>query len=91
MGVRTVKLPPNLFHRAPSTIVPAKVEDVVQYFDNNTHSNFTPILLAEQVYFRIVTVFVRMSNFAPHFLAPLLPAERQSLKAILQLVVPALV
>ena len=50
-----------------------------------------PTLLAGQVHPGTETVFVRMSTFVPHFLAPLFLAERRSPKAMLQLVVPALV
>ena len=91
MVVRTVELLPNLVNRSPSTIVPIKVEEVLHYFDNNPQSDYMPALPAGQVHPRTETDFVRMSTFVPHFLAPLLLAEHQSPKAMLQLVVPALV
>ena len=91
MGVRTVELPPNLFNRATPTIVPVDVEETLQYIDNNPQSDYMPTLLAGQVHPGTETVFVRMSTFVPHFLAPLFLAERRSPKAMLQLGVPALV
>ena len=91
MGVRTVELPPNLFNQAPQTIVLVNVEEVLQYFDNNPQSDYMPALSAGQVHPRTETVFVRMSTFVPHFLAPLFLAECWSPKAMVQLVVPALV
>jgi hypothetical protein len=75
----------------PSTIVLVKVEEVLQYFDNNPQSDYLPALLAGQVHPGTETVLVRMSTFVPHFLAPLLLAEHQSLKAMLQLAVLVLV
>ena len=75
----------------PSTIVPVNVEKVLQYFDNNPQSDYMPALPAGQVHPGTETVFVRMSTFVPHFLAPLFLAEGWSPKAMLQLVVPALV
>ena len=50
-----------------------------------------PALPAGQVHPGTETVFVRMSTFVPHFLAPLVLAEGWSPKAMLQLAVPALV
>ena len=91
MGVRTVELPPNLFNRAPQTIVLVNVDEALQYFDNNPQSDYMPALTAGQVHPGTETVFVRMSTFVPHFLAPLFLAEHRSPKAMLQLVVPALV
>ena len=91
MGVRTVEVPPNLFNRSPSTTVLVKVEEVLQYFDNNPLSDYLPALLAGQAHAGTETVFVRMSTFVPHFLAPLLLAKQQSPKAMQQLAVPVLV
>ena len=91
MGVRTVDVQPNLFNRPPSTIVLVKVEEVLQYFDNNAKSDYITALPAGQVHPGTETVFVRMSTFVPHFLAHLFLAECWSSKAMLQLVVPALV
>ena len=70
--------------------MPVKVEEVLQYFDNNPQSDYMPVLPAGQVYSGTETVLVRMSTFVPHFLASLFLAERWSPKAMLQLVVPAL-
>ena len=81
----------NLFNRAPSTIMAVKVKEVLQYFDNNPQIDYMPALPAGQVNAGAETVLVRMSTFVPHFLAPLFLAERWSPKAMLQLVVPALV
>ena len=89
MGVRTVELPPNLFNRAPQTIVPVNVEEVLQYLDNNPQLDYMPALPAGQVHPGTETVLVRMSTFVPHFLVPLFLAECWSPKAMLQLVVPA--
>ena len=91
MGVRTVELPPNLFNRTPSTTVLVKVEEVLQYFDNDPQSDYMPALPAAQVHPRTETVLVRMSTFVSHFLALLLLAEQQSPKAMQQLAVPVLV
>jgi hypothetical protein len=91
MGIRTVELPPSLFNRATPTLVPVEVEEVLQYFDNNPQADYMPSLPAGQVHPGTETVLVRMSTFVPHFLAPLFLAERRSPKAMLQLVVPALV
>ena len=46
--IRTVE-PPNLFNRAPSTIVPDKVEEVLQIFMDNPQLDCMPVLLAGQV------------------------------------------
>ena len=91
MGVRNVELLPNLFNTAQSTTVLVNFEDLLQYFDNNPQSDYMPALAAGQVHPGTETVFVRMSTFVPHFQAHLFLAERQSPRAMLQLVVTALV
>ena len=75
----------------PSTIVLVKVEEVLQYFDNKPQSDYLPALLAGQVHPGTETVLLRMSTFVPHFLAPLLLAEQQSPKTMIQQAVPVLV
>ena len=91
MGVRTVEVPPNLVNRSPSTIVLAKVEEALQYFDNNPQSDYLPALPARQLHPGTETAFVKMSTFVPPFLAPLFLAEHLSPKAMLQPVLPVLV
>ena len=91
MGIRTVEQPPTMFNRAPPVIVPVLVEEVLQYFVDNPQADFMPVLQAGQAHPGTETVFVRMSTFVPHFLAPLFLAERRSPKAMLQLIVPVLV
>ena len=66
----------------PSTTVLVKVEEVLQYFDNDPQSDYMPALPAAQVHPRTETVLVRMSTFVSHFLALLLLAEQQSSKAM---------
>ena len=91
MGIRTVEQPPTMFNRAPPVIVPVLVEEVLQYFVDNPQADFMPVLPVGQAHPGTETVFVRMSTFVPHFLAPLFLAERRSPKAMLQLIVPVLV
>ena len=70
MGIRTVEQPPTMFNRAPPVIVPVLVEEVLQYFVDNPQADFMPALLVGQAHPGTETVFVRMSTFVPHFLAP---------------------
>ena len=91
MGVRTVALLPNLFNCATPILVLVEVEEVLQYFDNNPQSDYMPAPPAGLVHPETETLFVRMGTFVPHILTPLFLAERWSPKAMLQLVVPALV
>ena len=46
-GVRTLELIPNLYNRSPSTIVLVKVEEVLQYFENNPQLDCVPALPAK--------------------------------------------
>ena len=82
---------PNQFNRATPIFLPINVEEVLQYFDNNPQSDYMPTLLAGQVHPGTETLFVRRSNFVPHFLAPLFVMECRSPKAMLQLGLPVLV
>ena len=75
MGIRTVELPPTMFNWAPPVIVPVLVEEVLQYFVDNPQADFMPVFPAGQAHPGTETVFVRMSTFVPHFLAPLFLAE----------------
>jgi hypothetical protein len=91
MGIRTVEQPPTMFNRAPPVIMPVLVEEVLQYFVDNPQADFMPVLPVGKAHPGTETVFVRMSTFVPHFLAPHFLVERRSAKAMLQLIVPVLV
>ena len=91
MGIRTVEQPPTMFNRAPPVIMLVLVEEVLQYFVDNPQADFMPVPPVGLVHPGTETVFVRMSTFVPHFLAPLFLSERRSPKAMLQLIVPVLV
>ena len=90
MGIRTVEQPPTMFNRAPPVIMLVLVEEVLQYFVDNPQAEFMPVLPAGQAHPGTETVFVSMSTFVPHFLAPLFLAERRPPKAMLQLILQVL-
>jgi hypothetical protein len=75
MGIRTVEQPPTMFNRAPPVIALVLVEEILQYFVDNPQADFMHVLPAGQAHPETETVFVRMSTFVPHFLAPLFLAE----------------
>ena len=87
----TVEQPPTMFNQAPPAIVPVLVEEVLQYFVDNPQADYMPALPAGQAHPGTETVYVRMSTFVPHFLAPLFLAEQRSPKDMLKQIVPVLV
>jgi hypothetical protein len=58
IGVRTMKLPANLFNQASPTIVLVFVEEIFQYFVDNQQPGTMPLLLAEQAHPGTETVSV---------------------------------
>lgn len=91
MKVRTVDPLLNLFYKSPSTLLTVDVEEVLQCFMDNPQLDYMPVLQARQVHPWTETVFVGMSTFVSHLLAPHFLAGYQSPKAMLHLVVPAMV
>jgi hypothetical protein len=62
MGIRTVEQLPNMFNRAPPTIVPVLAEVLLQYFVDNPQADYMTVLPAGQAYLGTETVFL---GFAP--------------------------
>ena len=94
MGVRTVELPPVMFFLATPFLMPAKVEKGTQALWQQPtvrlHASSTSRASASWDW-DSVCQDEYLFTFVPHFLAPLFLAERRSPKAMLQLVVTALV
>ena len=63
--------------------MPALVEEALQYFVDNPQSDYVHVLPAGQAHSGTETVFVRMSTFVPHFLAPCFLMEYRSPKVML--------
>lgn len=89
MWLRIVELPISLFNWTTSKVVPVVVEELLQHFDNNSHTVLMPVPLTAQA--TPGSVSARLCNFVPRFLAPLFLAECWSPKAMQPIVVPALV
>jgi hypothetical protein len=78
-------------HPLCSIAPPQPLCKLKRYFVDNPQADFMPVLPAGQAHPGTETVFVRMSTFVPHFLAPLFLAEQRLPKHMLKQIVPALV